>query len=196
MRNLRNTVVFAAAVIAAVTITLSADAQGFRPEPVFSVGLQADRSPIVAGDELRLAVVINIDEGWHINTDDPGDEFMVPTSLEWQLPEGWPEVGLEFPQGEAITFDFSETPLSVWEGKAVMVGTVLVPADAVGAAVLAVSVTAAAKRQWSGIVLGWLFIGVAGSVRPVLMAYGCIHPLFLLAAMRAVGPSPDRVPSR
>ncbi len=144
MRNLRNTIVFAAAVIAAVTITLSADAQGFRPEPVFSVGLQADRSPVVAGDELRLAVVINIDEGWHINTDDPGDEFMVPTSLEWQLPEGWPEVGLKFPQGEAITFDFSETPLSVWEGKAVMVGTVLVPADAVGAAVLAVSVTAQA----------------------------------------------------
>jgi hypothetical protein len=53
---------------------------------------------------------------------------------------------------------------------------------------LALSVTAAAKRQWSGIILGWLLIGMAGAVRPILMAYGCIHPLFLFAAMRAAGP--------
>jgi len=144
MKHLRKAIVSVASVIAAVMMTLSAGAQGFRPEPVFNVDLLADRSAGVAGDELRIAVVIKIDDGWHINTDDPGDEFMVPTSLEWQLPEGWPDVGMEFPHGESITFDFSETPLSVWEGKAVLLGTVALPADAVGPAVLAVSVTAQA----------------------------------------------------
>ena len=144
MNYLRKTVAVVAAVIAVVMIAMSAGAQGFRPEPVFTVDLLADRSPVVAGDNLRLAVVIKIDEGWHINTDDPGDEFMVPTSVEWQIPEGWPEVGLEFPHGESMTFDFSETPLSVWEGKAVLVGSVTIPADADGSAVLAVSVTAQA----------------------------------------------------
>ena len=144
MKHLRKAIVSVASVIAAVMMTLSAGAQGFRPEPVFNVDLLADRSAVVAGDELRIAVVIKIDDGWHINTDDPGDEFMVPTSLEWQLPEGWPDVGMEFPHGESITFDFSETPLSVWEGKAVLLGTVALPADAVGPAVLAVSVTAQA----------------------------------------------------
>jgi thiol:disulfide interchange protein DsbD len=144
MNQLRNNVVRTLVVIVSVAIAVTAGAQGFRPEPVFGVGLEADQTPIVAGDELRLAVVVDIDEGWHINTDDPGDEFMVPTSLEWQLPEGWPEVVLDFPKGEEITFDFSDTPLSVWEEKVVLVGTVSVPADAVGAVSLAVSVTAQA----------------------------------------------------
>ncbi len=144
MSHLRKTVVSVVAVIAAATIAMSAGAQGFRPEPVFNVDLLADRSPVVAGDDLNLAVVIKIDEGWHINTDDPGDEFMVPTTLEWQLPEGWPDVGLDFPHGESITFEFSETPLSVWEGKVVLVGTVALPADAIGSVDLAVSVTAQA----------------------------------------------------
>lgn len=144
MTHVRNTVVCVVSLIAVVTIAITAGAQGFRPEPVFGIDLKADQTPVVAGGVLRLAVVVDIDEGWHINTEDPGDEFMAPTSLEWQLPEGWPEVRLEYPQGEAITFEFSETPLQVWEERTVLVGTVLAPAGAAGVATLAVSVTAQA----------------------------------------------------
>lgn len=144
MKNVRNTVVSISAVLAFVLVTVTAGAQGFRPEPVFSVSIKPDQSPIVAGGSLNLAVVVDIDEGWHVNTDDPGDEFMVPTSLEWQLPENWPEVVSKYPAGEEMTFDFSETPLRVWETRTVLMGTVVVPADVVGQVVLAVSVTAQA----------------------------------------------------
>ncbi len=144
MTRLRNIVVHAVALVAAITIAATAGAQGFRPEPVFGVALKADQTPVVAGGVLRLAVVVDIEQGWHINTEDPGDEFMVPTSLEWHLPEGWPEVEQDFPKGEEITFDFSDTPLRVWEEKVVLVGTVSVPADATGVVSLGVSVTAQA----------------------------------------------------
>ncbi len=144
MNYLRKSVVHAAVFLATLAFAITAGAQGFRPEPVFGVDLRTDRSPVVAGEDLHLAVVIDIDKGWHINTENPGDEFMVPTSLEWRVPEGWPEVGVDFPEGEEITFDFSETPLSVWEGKVVVVGTVAVPAEAVGTIALAVDVTAQA----------------------------------------------------
>ncbi len=144
MKHLRNIVVRGMALVAAIAIAATAGAQGFRPEPVFGVTLKADQTPVVAGGVLRLAVVIDIDHGWHINTDDPGDEFMVPTSLEWALPVGWPEAVLNFPKGEEIIFDFSDTPLSVWEDKVVLVGTVSVPADTTGMTTLGVSVTAQA----------------------------------------------------
>ncbi len=127
-----------------VSAALFAGAQGFRPEPVFSVRLKTDRTAAVAGEELRLAVVVDIEDGWHINTENPGDEFMVPTELGWTAPEGWPEIDIEFPAGESITFDFSETPLSVWEHRVVIPGTVVVPADATGTVSIGVEVTAQA----------------------------------------------------
>lgn len=144
MNTLKNTVAWSMIVIAVAMTAVIVGAEGFGPEPVFSVALKADQTPIAAGSDLHLAVVVDIDEGWHINTEDPGDEFMIPTSAEWQVPEGWPEVTLSLPAGEEITFDFSETPLMVWEGKVVLMGTVSVPADAAGDVALAVSVTAQA----------------------------------------------------
>ncbi len=144
MKHLRNIVVRGMALVAAIAIAVTAGAQGFRPEPVFGVTVKADQTPVVAGGVLRLAVVVDIDHGWHINTEDPGDEFMVPTSLEWALPEGWAQAVQNFPKGEEITFDFSDTPLRVWEEKVVLVGTISVPADAIGVVSLGVSVTAQA----------------------------------------------------
>ena len=64
-------------------------AQDLDSDPVFEVELSKDRSPAVAGEDLRVAVAISIQPGWHVNTDDPGDEFSWPTSVEFEYPEGW-----------------------------------------------------------------------------------------------------------
>lgn len=144
MKTMKTPVVWCLMIGVAVMMAVAAGADGFRPESVFSVDLKADQNPIAAGSDLRLAVVVEIDEGWHINTEDPGDDFMIPTSVEWQVPEGWPEVVQTFPAGDEVTFDFSETPLRVWEEHVVLVGTVKVPADVSGEMELGVSVTAQA----------------------------------------------------
>ena len=96
MTHLRKTVVSAVAVIAVVTIAMSAGAQGFRPEPVFNVDLLADRSPVVAGDDLRLAVVIKIDKGWHINTMIPVMSSWCQPPLNGSFPKGGPRWGWNF----------------------------------------------------------------------------------------------------
>ena len=88
-------------------------AQGFEPEIVFSVELEADREPALIGDELRLAVMIDVDRGWHINSDDPGDEFSVPTTLAWRVPEGWATPRVEFPKGKMIKFEFSDEAYTI-----------------------------------------------------------------------------------
>jgi len=118
--------------------------QGFDTDPVFKVRLVPDRTPLVAGDELRLAVTLTINRGWHVNSDDPGDEFSLPTTVEFILPEGWPVPVVSFPDGEALEFEFSDTPIEVWEDRAVILAGLVVPETADGDHRLRVAVTAQA----------------------------------------------------
>ncbi|MCG6948901.1 MAG: thioredoxin fold domain-containing protein [Acidobacteria bacterium] len=127
-----------------VGIAGSVDAQGFESEPVFKVKLVADRTPLVAGDDLRLAVVVTVADGWHVNSDEPGDEFSLPTTVEFILPGGWPVPVISFPDGEALDFEFSETPIEVWEHQVVIQAGLVVPDTAVGDHRLRVAVTAQA----------------------------------------------------
>ncbi len=119
-------------------------AQGFDSEPVFNVRLLPDRSPAVAGEELRLAVQLTVDRGWHVNSDDPGDEFSLPTEVEFILPEGWFAPVVSFPEGETIEFEFSDAPIEVWEHEAVILAGLVIPSSAVGEVRLRVAVTAQA----------------------------------------------------
>ncbi len=119
-------------------------AQDFESEPVFKVTLVTDRAPAVAGGDLRLAVEISVDPGWHVNTDDPGDEFSWPTTVEFELPDGWLNPIVSYPGGDALEFEFAETPIMVWDETAVIVASLAVPETAAGDLRLRVSVTAQA----------------------------------------------------
>jgi thiol:disulfide interchange protein DsbD len=106
-------------------------AQGFDADPVFKVRLLPDRAPLVAGEELRLAISLTVNTGWHINSDEPGDEFSLPTTVEFLLPDGWPVPVVSFPDGKSLDFDFSDTPIEVWEDRAVILAGLVVPGTAV-----------------------------------------------------------------
>jgi thiol:disulfide interchange protein DsbD len=136
----KTTVVALLAIVAAGSLF----AQGFDSGPVFTVRLVTDREPLVAGDELRLAVVLTIDQGWHVNSDNPGDEFSLPTTVEFLLPDGWPAPVVSFPDGEALEFEFSDQPIEVWEHRVVILSGLVVPESAVGDLRLRVAVTAQA----------------------------------------------------
>lgn len=123
---------------------VSGSAQDFESEPVFKVRLVADRAPAVAGGDLRLAAEISVEPGWHVNTDDPGDEFSWPTTVDFELPDGWLHPVVSYPGGEALEFEFSETPIMVWDETAVIIASLAVPESASGDLRLRVSVTAQA----------------------------------------------------
>jgi thiol:disulfide interchange protein DsbD len=119
-------------------------AQLGRPDPVFDVELKADRHPVVAGETFELAVVVEIDRGWHINSDQPGDEFSLPTTLAWTLPDGWGNPAVAFPDGVELSFEFSDSPIEVWHDVAVIRATLSVPPSATGSAMIGVELTAQA----------------------------------------------------
>ena len=132
------------AAILALCATASATAQNLDSEPVFTVQVLPDRSPVVAGEELRLAVVVSVDRGWHVNSDQPGDEFSLPTTVELGLPDGWPVPEISFPDGELLEFDFADGAIEVWEEQVVIVARLIVPPDALGETRLRARVTAQA----------------------------------------------------
>ena len=87
--------------------------QAFDSEPVFRVKLVPDRTPVVAGEELYLAVVIDIDHGWHVNSDEPGDEFSIPTSVEFELPDKWPQPYIIKPLSKPLCRTFIDTFINI-----------------------------------------------------------------------------------
>jgi len=134
----------AALVVLVVLATATASAQGTRSEPVFGVKLKTDREPLVAGGAAQLAVILTVDRGWHVNSDDPGDEFSMPTTVEWNVPDGWSVNTVFFPDGERLSFEFSDAPIEVWQGQTVIVAEISVPENASGPSDVAVTLTAQA----------------------------------------------------
>jgi len=72
---------------------------------------------VYTGSEFKIAIEIAVEEGWHINSHEPYDDYLIPTEVV--LPEN-PNFTLQkvaYPEPHDFKLAFSEEPLSVWEGK-------------------------------------------------------------------------------
>jgi hypothetical protein len=74
--------------------------------------------PVPRGTAFEVAVVAEIRNGYHINANKPADEFLIPTTLTAQLPNGLRQVGTVYPPQQSLKFSFSQTPLLVYTGRA------------------------------------------------------------------------------
>ncbi|HYP26190.1 MAG TPA: protein-disulfide reductase DsbD N-terminal domain-containing protein [Blastocatellia bacterium] len=72
------------------------------------------------GSAFQVAVVIDIDGGYHINSNKPAEDFLIPTSLKIQALPGLRANTVRYPKAKVQKFPFSETPMSVYEGRAVL----------------------------------------------------------------------------
>ncbi len=71
---------------------------------------------VYQGSEFKLALEVSVDEGWHINSDKPYDEYLIPTSLTIVDNPNFKLKKVVYPKPHDYKFSFSESPLSVWEG--------------------------------------------------------------------------------
>ncbi len=77
--------------------------------------------PVPRGRTFEVAVVAEIRQGFHINSHQPTDEFLIPTTLTAQLPSGFREVEPVYPPGELRKFSFSPVPLSVYTDRVTLI---------------------------------------------------------------------------
>lgn len=90
--------------------------------------LNADRTAYEAGVPARVAALVTIEHGWHVNSHKPTFEYLIPTVLELALPEGWSPGAVQYPPHEMQTFAFENQPLAVYDGDVVILAEVKVPA--------------------------------------------------------------------
>ncbi|MCD6205333.1 MAG: thioredoxin family protein [Candidatus Marinimicrobia bacterium] len=76
---------------------------------------------VYAGSDFQAAVVVHLDESWHINSAHPEDEFVIATEL--RIPESaeYNITDIFYPPHEIKTFAFYDQPLAVYEDKIVIV---------------------------------------------------------------------------
>ena len=117
-------------------------AQPERPQKA-SVELLADRSAYAPGATARLAAVMVIEDGWHTNSHEPSYDWLIPTELSLSLPESWGAPEITYPEGGMKAFEFTEGPISIYEGTVSFLASVPVPGGASGT----VPVTAALRYQ-------------------------------------------------
>ena len=104
-------------------------AQPPRPEKA-GVGLVADRTAYAPGETVRIAAKVTVEEGWHVNSNTPTFDYLIPTRLDLELPAGWPDESVRYPEHEMQTFAFADQPLAVYDGEFVLLAEVEVPAGA------------------------------------------------------------------
>lgn len=99
--------------------------------PKATVELFADRTSYAPGEPARIAARVVVEDHWHINSHTPTFEWLIPTALALDLPEGWAEPEITYPQHEIQSFTFAEEPLAVYDGEVVIFADLVVPEGAV-----------------------------------------------------------------
>ncbi len=80
------------------------------------IRLQAGLSEAGAGTR-RLRIRLQIPDGWHINSDQPGTPDRVATRITLPDGSGWRLQDVHYPPGESVRLGFQEVPVSLYTGQ-------------------------------------------------------------------------------
>ncbi len=90
-----------------------------------------DKENLKAGDERNITVKVTVGDEWHINSNKPNDDFLIPTILKLTSTNLSLEIkSIKYPIAAELKFDFSEKPVSVYEKDFIIEAKVKVPETA------------------------------------------------------------------
>lgn len=72
------------------------------------------------GASFNVALVLDIDSGYHVNSNRPSEQFLIGTSLQLERLAGLSTTAVRYPKPVVKRFPFASTPLSVYEGRAIL----------------------------------------------------------------------------
>lgn len=97
------------------------------PNITVTASLSADK--VQRGRTVKGTVVLDIPEGFHVNSSRPLEKFLIPTQLKMEPTEGIRVSAVSYPRAVLRKFKFSKNRVSVYEGRATMSFNVTVPAS-------------------------------------------------------------------
>lgn len=105
------------------------------PEPNISVVGYFSNDKVQRGRTVRVGVVIDIPNGYHINSNRPLENYLIATQLKVDAPSGVKVGPVSYPRALLKTFKFSKNKLSVYERQTILRFDVTVPANYSGGTV-------------------------------------------------------------
>ena len=95
---------------AALTVASAAGAQLVSAEKA-SLSVAVDRTAYEPGDAVNLLIGMEIESGWHTNSNQPTYDYLIATEVSVTTPEGWPAAAVQYPPGEHKSFAFADEKL-------------------------------------------------------------------------------------
>lgn len=103
-------------IVFSLLISVVALAAGQAGEQVLAVRVQAPPAAFAPGKTVEMTLELRIAPGFHVNSDQPAEENLVPTAAVFK-PAGGVKFGpAVFPAAEMKMFSFTDKPLAVFEG--------------------------------------------------------------------------------
>ena len=99
-----------------IIMMISVPTLTFSQPQVVSVNIGKSIIKASVGSELKAQLNVKIENTWHINSNKPIDEFLIP-SLVSANGKGIKLVKVKYPEAHEVKLSFSEVPVSVYEGE-------------------------------------------------------------------------------
>jgi hypothetical protein len=104
----------------ALMIAVSASAMAQTSSSVVKIRPGDSSYKVKPGTAAKLELALDIDDGYHINSNRPNDKNLIATALKFDRMQGLSLSPIAYPKATMQKFEFSEKPLAVFEGKTVL----------------------------------------------------------------------------
>lgn len=88
------------------------------PAPDQLLHVTAAPVTVAAGGRSVVLVTLSLESGWHVNANPPALEYNIPTTVRITPASGISFEPAQYPPGEKEKFEFDDTPMLVYTGKA------------------------------------------------------------------------------
>jgi thioredoxin:protein disulfide reductase len=92
--------------------------QGMSSADKADIEIKHSQNVIPAGSSAQIAVLLNLEENWHVNSNQPAQDYLIGTELIIEEIDGLLVAGIYYPPSKEYNFDFSDEPVDVFEGEA------------------------------------------------------------------------------
>jgi len=99
-------------------VGLSATAAAQTSASVIKIRPEQSSYKVKVGAATPLVLIVEIDDGYHINSNRPADKNLIATALKFDKLTGLTVSPVVYPKAKMQKFEFSPKPLSVYEGRA------------------------------------------------------------------------------
>lgn len=98
-------------------------------EKIIDVKIINSVEKLQPGQSNRIAIELSIHKPWHVNSNKPEEDFLIPTIVNFNQTETVTFGRIQYPNPQIKTFEFSDNPLAIYDGIVYAFTTITIPPD-------------------------------------------------------------------